>query len=110
MTSTSPSRAGEGGTTVLDILVAARALIEKPENWLARCPSPYEENTEGKRCASRAIWTLGERGNAATQAAASDAYKALAAVMGVERVPEWNDTHTHAEVLAAFDRAIEAAS
>ena len=91
---------------VLSILVKARSIIERPQNWCRR----YSEGNA--ICAVHALqkaWA----GMNLTSEVEVDAYRALGTAMGVKE-PEngpmmgnWNDTHTHAEVLAAFDRAIE---
>ena len=86
--------------SALDVLIAARAKIEKPENWLNRCPD-HDEEADGRYCAARAIWSTASPSK-------GRAYEALAHACAVFSVPQFNDTHTHAEVLAAFDRAIEA--
>lgn len=90
--------------TTLDILIGARKLIEKPENWLNRAPTGSNRN-----CAATAIWkTRGSKRDPDLERAGYQAYDALADAMGVKIVADFNDTHTHAEVLAAFDKAIEA--
>lgn len=85
---------------VASILIAARKIIENPDDWCGHAPQTREEN-----CAATAVWKTGHNNDA--QAAA--AYFHLARSMGVKNVKDFNDTHSHAEVLAAFDRAIEVA-
>lgn len=83
----------------VDVLIAARKLIEKPENW---CRETYETDS-GAYCAvgaiSRAAVPDGDYGHA---------LNVLEDVVGHGNIEVWNDAHTHAEVLAAFDAAIAA--
>jgi hypothetical protein len=86
--------------TTREVLVGARKLIEKPERWASAGP----ELLDGERhCALTAVMTvaptlfLGERARSALQAQARDS------------VAHFNDTHSHAEILDLFDKAIEAA-
>ena len=89
----------------LQVLIEARKLIEKPENWtqgeLARDEGGTSCHPErGVRwCAEGAI-----------QKATGDYYyyDIMKAITGDFALYKFNDTHTHAEVLAAFTRAIEA--
>jgi hypothetical protein len=86
--------------TVKEILIAARKRIEKPQNWLRH--SYYNKNKTAF-CAAGAIreedGTIGP--------IQSPALTALRQVIGKDDlIGDFNDTHTHAEVLAAFDKAI----
>jgi len=90
---------------IRDTLIEARRKIEIEANWLNRMPERREE-ASGQFCSARAIWTCG--GQMEHTPATNGAFFALEAVMGMP-VPAFNDTHTHAEILAAFDRAIAAA-
>lgn len=93
----------DADNSTLKVLQEARKLIEKPENW-GQGIRPYRENKRSC-CAAEAIETVTPWG------ARSGAFRAIRDAMGVHApslVLDWNDTHTHAEVLAAFDRAIEA--
>lgn len=99
-----------------EILTAARALIEKPENW---CQGAYALTANR----AREVSPLDEYANcfcmigACSRALQQEvdlvedehaAYKALR--KAVRKTPcEYNDSHTHAEVLKVFDRAIAAA-
>ncbi len=81
------------------ILVEARAKIADPSNWTT---DAQKLTSAGPYCmvsacanACRGVWD-----NFHIIA------KVLAGAVGTTNVPEWNDTHTHAEVLAAFDKAI----
>jgi len=97
--------------TTLEILMAARRRIEKPESWTQRA---YQRDKNGNSlsvwdaqdatcwCARGAIWSIDPKGKL------TDAFKALELAVPEQTVTVFNDTHTHAEVLAAFDRAIAA--
>lgn len=92
----------------LEVLTKARALIESPEHWVPRFPT-REDEACNRFCAARAIWKIrgfGEVSEAA-ETAAQRAYATLSAVVRPQEVPRFNDTHSHADVLAAFDKAIE---
>lgn len=99
--------------SVLETLVAARKLIEDPLHWTQaqfartiadRQRIPWVEIAKVDPamcsfCALGACWRAREKDYTYEDEAA------LQAVMG-DAVGEFNDTHTHAEVLAAFDAAI----
>lgn len=85
------------------ILTAARALIDTPDKW-----SCDGWGRGGKMCAAHAIYRACGQAYGKYHDAA---YEALARVIwGVPNrmIGPWNDTHTHAEVMSAFDRAIAA--
>ncbi len=81
-------------------LLAARKLIEVPENW-ACCVQ--EVGVPNKYCALSAIGAAVD-----ITAEQEECADALTRAVG-GHVPRFNDTHTHAEVLAAYDKAISAA-
>lgn len=88
--------------TTLEILEKARERISDPEKW---CQDTGEDGE--KRCMVTAVREVSEFGCEAQAAA----FRALRAALGVHfdnRLATYNDTHSHAEVLAAFDRAIAA--
>ena len=93
--------------TTREILIAARALIDTPEKW-----TQFESarNINGVGCHPRSpdavcFCTLGAI-DRACQDDLND-YKALQTLQSiVGMVANFNDSHTHAEVLAAFDEAI----
>lgn len=92
--------------TTVEVLRAARALIDTPDKW---CQG--ERGRDGSRlCAGHAVGdAIGIGYGRATWAEGHPALVALARAMGTKThhsVPFWNDNHTHAEVMAAFDRAI----
>lgn len=84
-----------------DILIAARARIENKTNWFGG-DEPLRDDSIDQRCAIMAINDICP--------AETDDYgrvrNALKRGMYASSVVEFNDSHTHAEVLAAFDRAI----
>lgn len=103
--------------SVAETLTEARALIDTPEKWRHR-----SEPRDG-RCLCMAIWSTGV--DIDDESPVLDALLSAVGLHPVFVVKEatrlssrrhplydWNDAEdrTHAEVLAAFDRAIEAAS
>ena len=93
--------------TIKSDLQAARALIDTPDKW---CQGHDREGKDGvfvKFCGNGA---LAHVTNFMTSASHDyeHAYDHLANVAGTI-VSSFNDTHTHAEVLELFDRAIAAA-
>lgn len=90
-----------------DILREARKLIERPEAWTqgvwARnaAGAEVEESSSDAVCwcSVGAIFRVAPRQN-------YDVIRALAALTGGMSPIAFNDTHTHAEVLAALDKAI----
>lgn len=93
--------------TAVNVLIEARKLIEKPENWA----SGFDKISKDRCCVAVAIATVARR------VGTYDADTVLETFGRANELPgplyngvfEFNDTHSHAEVLAAFDRAIEAA-
>lgn len=77
---------------------AAKGLIDSPAKW---CQG-FTNNGHGQRCALGAF-----RGRNARPL-----YDLLAAdpSYGTRSLVEFNDTHTHAEVMALFDRALAEAA
>jgi hypothetical protein len=90
-----------------EVLIAARKLIERPENWVKE-PHGYMDS-RACVCAEEAIWRAN---SGAKHEGAVNALKDLVGDRGPMTIINWNDApeRTHAEVLAAFDKAIEAAS
>lgn len=88
--------------TTLQVLTDARKLIELPENWWDGRSS--DRGVGGnKQCAIEAIDRL------ADEDTFYSACRALKNIVG-ESITHFNDNHPHAEVLAAFDKAIAAES
>lgn len=93
-----------------EILTAARAIIEKPENWtqgyFARNKSYSPVHTDSahacKFCAVGALHCI-ECDNW------RDAFDYASRINPNIPLADFNDTHTHAEVLAMFDEAIATA-
>ena len=81
--------------TTREVLIEARKLIEKPEDWCHGVAS-------GKCCALVALKTV-----VGPHVIGSPAYRALRDEVG--SIAHFNDTHSHGEILDLFDRAIEAA-
>lgn len=81
---------------VLDALVKARALIEKPESWA------QGTGNRARMCMVQAL------NHACRNKGYAVAYDLLHEATGDRFVSYWNDApgRTHSEVLAAFDRAI----
>ena len=111
----------------LETLIKARELISDPERWTQ---GVYARNRSGHRviyyesdacrfCSLGAIRRSVSETGGFDLKREMDATSILArAIAGVSPRKQWsseavvfefNDTHTHAEVLAAFDRAIERA-
>lgn len=96
--------------SVKTILINAKALITDPAKW---GQGSYVSEDGQRICASEALRLANAIAGFADHVW-SPAYSALFKEMNAEdsstgTVCGWNDKHTHAEVLAAFDRAIEAA-
>lgn len=92
-------RETQTGSETKKTLIAARGLIENEADWFGARHNPIPSN----KCALQAVSAV-----ALGTEAASLARAALDAVAGGDMF-KFNDDHTHAEVLAAFDRAIAAA-
>jgi hypothetical protein len=89
-----------------EILIAARKLIEKPENWTQETSARDAAGRETLPTSPRAVcWCAS---GAILRAGRADAGNALFALRSVGNIAHFNDTHTHPEVLALLDKAIEA--
>src|SRR5512146_154857 len=98
----------------IQVLRAARKLIEKRERW---CQGAYNKDAAGigdvdrtdavSWCAEGAIFHVKERWCSGH----SDALALMIEVISCDHLPAWNDQlcRKHSEVLEAFDRAIAAA-
>lgn len=87
--------------SVVEVLVEARGLIADESRWTTGMAS------NGPYCAMGALYAA--RGEAvAAPIIHMPAYKVLKAALGGGEVGRFNDSHSHAEVLALFDRAIGA--
>lgn len=103
-----------------EILVAARDRVANPYHW-ANDIKDHEFDYANCQCAATAIWNATERiiGTFVnlSNPVALEAGVALASAASIKSprpgdwspIYDWNDKSTHAEVMAAFDKAIEAA-
>ena len=107
--------------TTTEILIAARAKIERPQDWIQGRFAVSSLQNKVKPTSRRAsCWCALGAIAAITREDPNDVndelYWLLCRAMGLPdneiAVAAWNDApgRTHAEVLAVFDRAIEAAS
>jgi hypothetical protein len=92
----------------MDLVTAlerTRALIATPEQW---CQRDYQ-NEIGQFCLVGALCRV--TGANCYEIWHTDAFRALETATGERMLTlsGWNDTHTHAEVLAAVDAAIQKA-
>ena len=95
-----------------DLLVAARELISDSERWTQGCnardrngaPVPHEHQAAVAWCAAGAC----RRVSAGTPLLRTvrEARNRLDRAVPLGRLGDFNDTHTHAEVLALFDTAV----
>ena len=100
-----------GDMTPLEILKQARELISVPERWTKGAFAyDAQDNDLGRGNATGAVcWcALGAIEHVVDGPCRGHAEDMLEDQMG-EPVDLYNDRHTHAEVIAAFDRAIAAA-
>ena len=100
--------------TASEVLRNARALIEKPENWTqgAYARDVKKDGLTSPLSDQACAWCMMgamQRCSPNDYFARQHGYELLRKLGGVEYVGEFNDTHTHAEVLSLFDRAIAAA-
>lgn len=85
--------------TTVEVLRTARGLIDTPDKW-----SESGWGWDGvRRCAVQAI--VDADPSCDRDCTSSPAYYALRRALG-GNVGEFNDAHSHAEVLALFDKAI----
>ena len=105
---------------ISEALIQGKSLIEKPESWTK---GAYARNEKGERrwsndedavcfCSLGAMSRVTSQIECRTDPQGRDIYYNgvgyLEAAMG-ECVPTFNDEHSHVEVMAAWDKAIEAA-
>lgn len=100
----------------LEILKAARKLIETPDQW---CKEDLEQEMPGGRCRyciigaiSTATITRATKFRATDYQAALDAVTDQIEPRGYERITQFNDAllTTHASVIAVMDAAIDSLS
>lgn len=97
---------------IRSVLIAARKMIENKKNWHQ---GGYARDADGEQCHwtnehAVAFCMMGavRRSLPARQKDCDGPREAIEAQIRPLRVGEFNDSHTHAEVLAVFDRAIAA--
>lgn len=83
--------------TVTEALLAARVLIAEPEHWCQGVPK-----SGCRRCSLEAISVACGSNDELFRAC----HKRLSQAMGALMVTKFNDEHEHAEVMAAWDKAI----
>lgn len=88
--------------TAKQILQDAKARIQDPARWIRhvwtiRCDGVVKE------CAHYALQQAGEHNTPEN----AKAWYAIWAAANNSTLSDYNDTHTHAEVMALFDRAME---
>ena len=86
-----------------EILVKARERIDAPEKW---CQGHFVDGE--RRCAEGALHWVTSENYALSGRPYANAWRYLKLACG-EGIVRYNDNHTHAEVMVAFDRAIELA-
>lgn len=87
--------------TTHEVLVRARNRLADPANW--EQGSRHYGADDGPGCAMKALRVASGRQKF------YEAYRAVLEAAGIsENLPHFNDSHSHAEVLAAFDKAIAA--
>lgn len=91
--------------STLETLKAARKLIEKPENWTKHVLARDRKGKEVDFSSPDAVCWCSSGSIQLANPNYIDASEALASVCKTT-IPYFNDSHTHAEVLAAFDAAI----
>lgn len=99
------------------ILEAAKALIDTPEKWWA--DRPGEGGSKGRHCAGTALYWSSKGYDFYTQ---DSAFRLLTRAMGLgasrngpwasshPKIWMWNSTHSHAELMTAYDQAIQEAA
>lgn len=90
---------------VIDVLERARAIIADPKDW---CRGDFHR--DGARCAMGAIMVAAPmtrvRGDKLFLGAMIALQDTVCAMSKCRNIATFNDSHTHSDVLAAFDRAI----
>lgn len=100
-----------------EILIAAREKITTPERW---CQGAHARDEGGQTvlakdpaacvwCIDGALWAVTRFTQTSARASASILLGEQIGAYSANSIHKWNDApeRTHAEVLAAFDRAIE---
>ena len=97
--------------TPLETLKAARDLISDPARWtqFVQARDGHGTQVPHNDPTAHCFCIMGAVGRTAVQGNKMDALKVLSRVTRRNfdtSIPDYNDTHTHAEVLALFDAAI----
>jgi hypothetical protein len=87
--------------TTADVLRRARALIDSPEKWIK---GAYGLRADDPHCVYGAL-------DVVAHMRPCRGFELFREAVGTRHIEAWNDApeRTHAEVMAAFDRAIELA-
>jgi hypothetical protein len=95
--------------TPKDVLIAAKKLIESPENWIKH----HGCDDKGRLCAQYALLRAlkGDDDPRELMFARMKAFEAMEKVVGSGSIYIWNDKpkRTHKQVMRAFDKAIAVA-
>lgn len=99
---------------VKELLIAARAKIEKPENWTQgwfqrnALGDALFDDADGTACRWCALGAIAAVSNTPADSVTVQYFltRALDMELYGAGVAFYNDTHTHEEVLALFDKAI----
>lgn len=97
--------------SAIDLLIDAKELIADRESWCQHVDALDADGAPAMDTgrAPVAFCALGALSHAADLADAALIVKAtacLAEVIGTPNIADWNDSHTHHEVIDAFDEAI----
>ena len=97
--------------TPLETLKAARDLISDPARWTqgVQARDEHGDQVPHNDPIAHCFCIMGAVGRVAVQDTKMDALRVLSKVTRRDfdtSIPDFNDTHTHAEVLALFDAAI----
>lgn len=94
--------------SVRDDLIAAKALIDTPEKWLGKESGNWEGTIIGALSDGVSAHQAYEPAKAALVRQMPSSFRCLPTAY--EAITAYGDTHDHADIMALFDRAIEAAS
>jgi len=95
---------------IKQVLIKARELISKPENWTQRAVARTPEGHRTSALSTNAVCycAMGALIKIYPLYQGSRHIGTLAKAMGTTDIAHYNDNHTHAEVLAMFDKAVTA--
>jgi hypothetical protein len=95
-----------------EILIEAKRLISDPGNWLKMSFSNADDPTSPratKFCAAGSIHRAAGQPMIIGAHTRGGPFEFFRQAIGQKHIGDWNDEHTHEEVMSAFDRAIELA-